>query len=82
MLQVPRCPVCMTEDWPAQACFPHPAVVQVDQPARYAQQHKAAAAVPAQAALRPRAMLLYVTGDGASKVAARHVLRPLPFYAN
>ena len=57
-----------------QACFPHPAVVQVDQPARHAQQHKAAAAVPGQAALRPRAVLRYVAADGASKVATRHVL--------
>ena len=55
---------------------PHPAVVQVDQPARHALHHNTAAAVPAQAALRPGAMLRYVATDGASKVAARHVLQP------
>ena len=60
----------------ALALSPHPAVVQVDQPARHAQQHNAAAVVPAQAALRPRAMLRYVAAQGGPKVAARHVLRP------
>ena len=64
------------------AHFPHPAVVQVDQPARHAQQHKAAAAVPAQAALRPRAVLRNIAGDGASEVAARHVLWTLSFSGN
>ena len=60
----------------AQGRFPHPAVVQVDQPARHAQQHDAAAVVPAQAALRPHAVLSYVAAYGASQVATRHVLRP------
>ena len=59
-----------------QPYFPHPAVVQVDQPARHAQQHDAAAIVPAQAALRPAAVLRHVAADGAAEVAARHVLRP------
>ena len=55
---------------------PHPAVVQVDQPARDAQQHDAAAIVPAQAALRPVSVFRHVAADGAAQVAARHILRP------
>ena len=51
-------------------------MVQVDQPARHAQQHDAAAVVPAQAALRPVAVLGHVVAYGAAEVAARHVLRP------
>ena len=66
--------VCAASARPVQVCCPHPAVVQVDQPARHAQQHAAAAVVPAQAALRPSAVLRHVLAEGSSKVAARHVL--------
>ena len=68
--------MCVALTGPVQVCLPHPAVVQVDQPARHAQEYDAAAAIPAQAALRPGAMLRYVMEDGVSKIAARHILRP------
>lgn len=61
---------------PAWMCFPHPAVVEIDQPAGHTEKHNAATGIPAQASPRSDAMLRQVTADGASKVAARHVLRP------
>ena len=51
--------------------------MQVDQPTRNAQQHDAAAAIPAQAALCAISMLHHITSQRTPQVAAGHELSQL-----